>query len=136
MIERVARERGAEVIHTSEADVAFDIHLAGSHQRANAAVAVRLLEILDAHGIRVPAHAVAAGLADPRWPGRLETRRLPDGREMLLDAAHNPAGAAVLASYLLSDRGVARPLVFAAMRDKDVAGMFTRRCSLRSAVWS
>jgi len=51
-------------------------------------------------------------------------RRLADGRELLLDAAHNPAGAAALASYLLTDGGPARPLVFAAMRDKDVAGMF------------
>ena len=31
-----------------------------------------------------------------RWPGRLEVRRLPDGREVLLDAAHNPDGAAAL----------------------------------------
>jgi dihydrofolate synthase/folylpolyglutamate synthase len=43
---------------------------------------------------------------------------------MLLDAAHNPAGAAALASYLRSEGGPPRPLVFAAMRDKDIAGMF------------
>ena len=49
---------------------------------------------------------------------------MADGRELLLDAAHNPAGAASLASYLRADAGSKRPLVFAAMRDKDVAGMF------------
>jgi len=127
VIERVARERGAEVIHTSEpATIGFDIQLAGAHQRANAAVAVRLLEVLDATGIRVPPHAIAAGLASPQWPGRLETRRLADGRELLLDAAHNPAGAAALASYLHGWHGgqPRLPLVFAAMRDKDLAGMF------------
>jgi dihydrofolate synthase/folylpolyglutamate synthase len=43
---------------------------------------------------------------------------------MLLDAAHNPAGAASLASYLTAEGGPARPLVFAAMRDKDITGMF------------
>jgi dihydrofolate synthase/folylpolyglutamate synthase len=45
---------------------------------------------------------------------------------MLLDAAHNPAGAAALASYLEEwRRGDPRPpLVFGTMRDKDVAGMF------------
>jgi folylpolyglutamate synthase/dihydropteroate synthase len=43
---------------------------------------------------------------------------------MLLDAAHNPAGAAALAAYLRSQPGPPLPLVFAAMRDKDVAGMF------------
>jgi dihydrofolate synthase/folylpolyglutamate synthase len=83
-----------------------------------------LLSVLDGRGIRVPAQAVAAGLAHPGWPGRLELRRLPDGRDLLLDAAHNPAGAAALASYLAADAGGRRPLVFAAMRDKDVAGMF------------
>ena len=67
---------------------------------------------------------MAAGLADPRWPGRLETRRLDDGREMLLDAAHNPAGAAALASYLQADDVGRRPLVFAAMKDKSVREMF------------
>ena len=126
VIERVARERGAELIRTSSADCGrLTIRLPGSHQIDNAAIAVRLLQILDANGIRVPAHAVADGLANPQWPGRLETRRLPDGRELLLDAAHNPAGAAALASYLLTDGEAGRPLVFAAMRDKDVAGMFT-----------
>jgi dihydrofolate synthase/folylpolyglutamate synthase len=43
---------------------------------------------------------------------------------VLLDAAHNPAGAAALASYLVSDYGSPAPLVLAAMRDKDIANMF------------
>jgi dihydrofolate synthase/folylpolyglutamate synthase len=124
-IEQVARERGAELIRVSARDVeGLTIGLAGAHQTANAAVAVGLLRILDARGIRVPSQAVATGLARPDWPGRLERRRLADGRELLLDAAHNPAGAAALASYLLTAGDLARPLVFAAMRDKDVAGMF------------
>ena len=99
------------------------VGLAGAHQRSNAAVALRLLQHLDSHGIPVPAHAIAAGLAHPDWPGRLEVRRLADGRELLLDAAHNPAGAAALASYLRAE-GSSPPVVFAAMRDKDIAGMF------------
>jgi dihydrofolate synthase/folylpolyglutamate synthase len=83
-----------------------------------------LLKVLDARGFPVPAQAVADGLAHPGWPGRLDVRHLPDGRAVLLDAAHNPAGAAALASYLKADAAARRPLVFAAMRDKDVAGMF------------
>jgi dihydrofolate synthase / folylpolyglutamate synthase len=126
VIERVARERGAELIRAATADAAsYDVRLPGVHQRTNAAVAVHLLRILDASGIRVPSDAVAAGLAHPGWPGRLETRRLADGRELLLDAAHNPAGAAALASYLTITGGAMRPMVFAAMRDKNAAGMFT-----------
>ena len=124
-IDDAAARRGAAVIHARAGDCdGMTIGLAGVHQRANAAIAVRVLQIVDARGITVPAHAIAAGLADPQWPGRLDRRRLADGRELLLDAAHNPAGAASLASYLTDEGGDPRPLVFAAMRDKDVAGMF------------
>jgi dihydrofolate synthase/folylpolyglutamate synthase len=124
-IETVAAASNAPVIHATPGDCdGMTIGLAGAHQRANAAVAVQLLRLLDARGVSVPAAAIAAGLAHPQWPGRLDVRRLPDGRELLLDAAHNPAGAASLASYLTADGANRRPLVFAAMRDKDVGGMF------------
>jgi len=124
-IDEVARENGAEVIRASADDVRdLAVGLRGAHQRVNAAVALRLLHILDSHAIPVPPEAVAKGLAEPDWPGRLDVRRLPDGREALLDAAHNPAGASTLASYLRGEGGAPRPLVFAAMRDKDVEGMF------------
>ena len=124
-IDEVAVANGAEVIRADAADCdGMTVGLAGAYQRDNAAVALRLLRILDQRGVAVPARAVAEGLAYPQWPGRLDTRQLSDGREMLLDAAHNPAGAAALASYLKTAGGQPRPLVFAAMRDKDVAGMF------------
>jgi dihydrofolate synthase/folylpolyglutamate synthase len=124
-IAKVARERGSDVLHASaDAVRGLTLGLRGVHQAANAAIAVRLLETLDANGIAVSAHAVAEGLANPGWPGRLDVCRVSGGREVLLDAAHNPAGASALASYLISDSGGARPLVFAAMRDKDTAGMF------------
>ena len=42
---------------------------------------------------------------------------------MLIDAAHNPAGAAALASYLQDTGSAKLPIVFAAMADKDLAGM-------------
>jgi dihydrofolate synthase/folylpolyglutamate synthase len=131
VIDKTARERGAELIRASPRTLgAMTVGLEGVHQRANAAVAAGVLQALDAHGIAVPPDAIARGLAHPHWPGRLDLRRLADGREVLMDAAHNPAGAAALASYL---RGLARgepgranpPLVFAAMRDKDVEGMFS-----------
>ena len=125
-IEAVARQRGAAVIQAAAEDAAdFAIGLRGAHQVANAAVAVRLLQTVEAHGVPVPASAIGKGLADPGWPGRLETRLLSGGREILLDAAHNPAGAAALASYLEGDAAPKRPLVYAAMRDKDVDGMFS-----------
>ena len=124
-IEGMAARRSSPVIraHPSDCD-GMTVGLAGAHQRSNAAVAVRLLREVDARGVAVPVHAIETGLAHPQWPGRLEVRRLADGRELLLDAAHNPAGAGALASYLRELDGPPRPLVFAAMRDKDVTGMF------------
>jgi dihydrofolate synthase / folylpolyglutamate synthase len=125
-IEEVAARRGASVIRASAPDCrGMRVGLAGVHQRSNAAVALRLLQQLASRGIAVPAQAVETGLANPEWPCRLEVLRFADGRELLLDAAHNPAGAASLASYLEAEDAPRRPLVFAAMRDKDVAGMFT-----------
>jgi dihydrofolate synthase / folylpolyglutamate synthase len=96
--------------------------LAGRHQVGNALVAVRLLEELERLGISVTRHHVIDGLANVTWPARLETVRLAGGREILLDAAHNAAGADALADYLTS-LGERRPLVFATMRDKDAASM-------------
>lgn len=96
--------------------------LPGGHQVINAVVAVRLLECLEGAGLAVGPDAVARGLASVQWPGRLQQLRLPEGREALLDAAHNEEGARALAAYLQT-LGPPRPLVFAAMRDKDVAAM-------------
>ena len=62
-----------------------------------------------------------AGLADARWPGRLE-RVTWRGAEVLLDAAHNPAGARALATYLRETGWTGVTLVLGVMRDKDVAG--------------
>jgi dihydrofolate synthase/folylpolyglutamate synthase len=145
-IEEVARQRQAPVIRAARDDVrGFTVGLRGGHQHINAAVAMRLLQIADRSGLSVGCTAVGEGLADPKWPGRLDLRRLPGDRELLLDAAHNPAGAAALASYLKAACDPAPPLVFAAMRDKDSAGMlrellpvisravFTRASNPRSA---
>jgi dihydrofolate synthase / folylpolyglutamate synthase len=127
VIDEIARDRHADVIRaTPDAVASLTIGLAGAHQRMNAAVAMKILQLLGARGVSVPPTAIAHGLAHPDWPGRLDLRRLADGREALLDAAHNPAGAAALACYLHGwHPGAPRPpLVFAAMRDKDLAGMF------------
>jgi dihydrofolate synthase / folylpolyglutamate synthase len=97
--------------------------LRGRHQVSNAVVAVRLLEALDAAGVRVGGAAIEAGLRGARWPGRLELLRFADGRTVLLDAAHNPAGAATLAAHLRDTHGEGVPMVFGAVRDKDHAGM-------------
>lgn len=96
--------------------------LPGRHQLENAGVAVCLLDELQRLGINASDHAVRSGLTSVHWPGRLERLEWND-RDILLDAAHNPAGAQALAAYLREIGWTDSVLVFGAMRDKDVAGM-------------
>jgi dihydrofolate synthase/folylpolyglutamate synthase len=103
------------------------VGLRGRHQAANVAVANAILDALGSAGIaHANADARRAGFAAVRWPGRLELVE-SDGREILLDGAHNPAGAASLAravdelrSFL---RGGRLTILAAAMADKDVDGI-------------
>jgi dihydrofolate synthase/folylpolyglutamate synthase len=96
--------------------------LRGDHQVPNAVVAVRLLEELGRQ-LPVTAAAIATGIRDVRWPGRLQMLEVPGGRRVLLDAAHNPAGAWALARYLKREFPEPLPIVFGALRDKDVSLM-------------
>jgi dihydrofolate synthase/folylpolyglutamate synthase len=96
--------------------------LRGAHQIPNALIALRLLEELS-RVAPVSAEAIVAGLRDVEWLGRLQMIEAPRGRHVLLDAAHNPAGAAALAAYLRREFPEPLPLVFGAMRDKDAAEM-------------
>jgi dihydrofolate synthase/folylpolyglutamate synthase len=84
--------------------------LAGEHQLANAITAVLACEALG-----VPPQ----GIAEARWPGRLEV--VAPNPDILLDGAHNPAGARALARYL--ERFYPhrkRWMIFGAMRDKAI----------------
>jgi dihydrofolate synthase/folylpolyglutamate synthase len=105
----------------------YDLRLAllGDHQARNLGLAVRAAEVLADLGFkRLDARAVAAGAAACRWPGRLEVVPLPDGRRVLLDAAHNEAGAAVLAAFLARLGGPV-DLLFGALADKDAREMLS-----------
>jgi dihydrofolate synthase / folylpolyglutamate synthase len=80
---------------------AVRVGLRGRHQAANIAVADAVLDALAAAGIAtVDPEARRRGYADVAWPGRLELLPVPGGGHVLLDGAHNPAGAATLAQAL------------------------------------
>jgi dihydrofolate synthase/folylpolyglutamate synthase len=98
------------------------LSLRGEHQVGNALVALRLMEEAGDIGLPLPPAAIEKGLAQAEWPGRLELVQVPEG-QVLIDAAHNPDGATALASYLSRWHPDRPPLVFAAMRDKDVDGI-------------
>lgn len=126
-----------------------EVGLRGRHQAANVAVADALLDALDAAGIaRVPDDARRRGYAAAHWPGRLDLLEVtaPGGgrREVLLDGAHNPAGALALAQALddlrpwlaggLAPSPPPLTLVWASMADKDAAGIVRAAAAAQSLV--
>jgi dihydrofolate synthase/folylpolyglutamate synthase len=88
--------------------------LAGEHQVENAVTAAVSLVQLG-----IAREAIEQGIAGAEWPGRLE--RVSDDPEILIDGAHNPAGARALAAYLgRFYRGRRVRMIYGAMRDKAV----------------
>ncbi|MGH9604456.1 MAG: bifunctional folylpolyglutamate synthase/dihydrofolate synthase [Terracidiphilus sp.] len=103
--------------------IEVDSPLAGAHQQRNVALAMATAVVLAGEfGFPVTPKAIAAGIRQTRWPGRLE-RMVARGAEWVLDVAHNPAGAWALRSGLRGILEVRRPrtLVFSCLRDKPVA---------------
>jgi dihydrofolate synthase/folylpolyglutamate synthase len=129
VLNRVARGLGI-VVNQTESFPVTDLHidargsrfsgiccpLAGEHQVENAITAAMALESL---GVS------PKGIAGARWPGRLE--HVSPNPDIILDGAHNPAGARALAKYL--ERfyaGRKLHLIYGAMRDKaieEIAGI-------------
>jgi dihydrofolate synthase/folylpolyglutamate synthase len=97
--------------------------LYGEHQAHNAACAVAAVEaLLGATGGGLDPDVVRAALADADSPGRLEVLR--GGPTVLVDAAHNPAGAAVLADALREAFTFTRLVgVVGVLADKDAEGI-------------
>jgi dihydrofolate synthase/folylpolyglutamate synthase len=96
------------------------IPLPGEHQVRNAVAAIRALMALQAEGFPISAEDIHEGIERTRWPGRLEW--VAGEPPLILDGAHNIAGAESLRAYcqrFLSSRRVV--LLFGVMRDKDVA---------------
>ena len=100
--------------------------LVGRHQLRNVALAVAAAEELSKQGVAgVTAESIERGIRETRWPGRFQIVPARAGwPEIVLDVAHNPAGAWALRSAL-SERYDDRPLifVFGAMRDKAISEM-------------
>lgn len=98
------------------------ISLLGSHQCANAAVAIASLQELVRQGWRISEDAIRQGLAAARCSGRVEI--LGRNPTVIMDVAHNVASIRALADVLAQQFLNIKPtLIFASSRDKDVAGM-------------
>ncbi|MEO7030119.1 MAG: folylpolyglutamate synthase/dihydrofolate synthase family protein, partial [Acidobacteriaceae bacterium] len=105
--------------------VRVDSPLAGQHQQRNIALAVATaVELRTNHGFNIPNTAIERGVRETVWPGRLELLRPADARHapLLLDVAHNPAGAWTLRAALAElPEERPRTLIFSCLRDKPIA---------------
>jgi len=131
----------------------------GGYQVTNASLVLTTIKLLQPHGFQVTEQQVKTGLANTRWPGRLEEFWLvdkqvysqnpatPSARHYLLDGAHNPAGVEALCLALENEFSYTNLiLVWGAMSDKDITTtlasiapladhiLFTRPESERSAM--
>jgi len=79
--------------------VSYPLPLKGDVQLQNSALAIATLQQLQKQGWRIDHPAIQTGMAQTQWPGRLQPY-LWQGREILLDGAHNPAAAEALRQYL------------------------------------
>lgn len=115
------RRQGLRIVSPRRA-YETETSLLGHHQWANVALATLAAEKLaDAGYPRLDGAAIAEGIAACAWAGRLEWLRDGAGREVLIDAAHNPDGAAALADYL--EGAGPYDLLFGALGDKVVDRM-------------
>lgn len=123
VIEGVAQERGAALTHIGvqhASNLPAQASLVGEHQQRNAALAVAVVKALNGQ-IAVNDVAIRRGLETVHWPGRLQFVTRPDGRRMLLDGAHNLAGAEVLRAVLRSE--APGTLILGILGDKDCRAM-------------
>ncbi len=127
-VENEAAEFYAEPYRLTVAGTSVELRpaLAGTHQHRNAALAVAAAnELCNNHGYNITPQQIAEGINTARWPGRLELFPRTDARTaVLLDVAHNPAGAWTLRSALSTWPGLAtqiptqRTLLFGCLREK------------------
>jgi dihydrofolate synthase/folylpolyglutamate synthase len=116
----------AYAVHALGAEIVVDSPLRGAHQHRNLALAIAAaVELAEKHGLPVTAAAIAEGIRQTRWPGRLERLMSKDGMEWVLDVAHNPAGVWALRAGLRSVFGDVKgpALIFSCLRDKPLTEM-------------
>jgi dihydrofolate synthase/folylpolyglutamate synthase len=107
-----------EVLHV-------DSPLAGQHQQRNLALAIATaMELRTNHGFVIPNAAIEAGIRATEWPGRLEWITRARHAPVLLDVAHNPAGAWALRAALAQlPESMPRTLIFSCLADKPIEEM-------------
>ena len=107
--------------------------LAGAFQAANAALAFAACEVLRRAGTGITDEAIYRGLAENRWPGRLE--KIAEHPLVLLDGAHNLAAARALADYMETELAGRRiTLVCGILDDKPYEKIMAHLCRTANRV--
>jgi dihydrofolate synthase / folylpolyglutamate synthase len=119
--EKVIRARAAECDAPLRViDKSYEkspIALRGQHQKLNAAIAIAAIR---AAKINIDNAAIAPGLATVEWPGRFQCW----DKRTVIDGAHNPSAAKVLAETWREIFGDERAtLILAILSDKDLRGI-------------
>lgn len=108
--------------------------ISGRYQSRNAAVALAAAEIIEAGGMDIPSSAFRDGVAKAYWPGRMEL--VPGNPPLLLDGAHNPAGAIALAEAL-QDYSYSRLLMVTGVcDDKDIDRIYEPLEKLADSIYT
>ncbi|MEW6078006.1 MAG: folylpolyglutamate synthase/dihydrofolate synthase family protein [Thermodesulfobacteriota bacterium] len=110
--------------------------LPGAHQTSNAALAVAACEVLNSRGrLSIPEESIRQGLLEVRWPARLEI--VSNNPLVIIDGAHNLAGAGILSRYLSTSAELAGKkilLVIGILDDKPYEAMLKKLVPLSDSV--
>jgi len=139
VMRQTAAERHSPCSFVTEEEVrelkGIKLGLLGEHQRTNAAVACRTSEVLQAM-LPVPQSAIRIGLETVRWAGRLQEITTANGRRVLLDGAHNVAGANALRTAIEEFFPLPFPaLIIGMLGDKDCEAICQSLAPLASAIY-
>jgi len=110
------RELDFQTISIGERDD-IKLNLLGDHQARNCALALKTIDVLIDNGYKIPVQSIYFGLKNVRWPARFQI--LNKDPLVVLDGAHNPAGAKVLADTISKYLNGKVSLIIGILKDKD-----------------
>ncbi|WRP05452.1 folylpolyglutamate synthase/dihydrofolate synthase family protein [Rossellomorea aquimaris] len=102
----------------------YELSMIGAHQINNAAISIKVIEILGEEKHKIASSHIKAGLKKASWPGRMEALSYNPG--IYIDGAHNPEGVQALVKTI-KDRFINKrvTVLFSALHDKELKPMIT-----------
>ncbi len=102
--------------------ISYSLPLLGEVQLVNSAIAIATVQVLQQQGWEIPEDAIALGMANTTWLGRLQWTSW-ENHDLLIDGAHNQASAQALRQYV-DTLGKSVNWVMGILSTKDHAGIF------------